>query len=408
MVSRPAALGTLVVVGMIVAALSFVVSLVSAGYGAAVYMNSTAARDRLLRNAPPDLPLSNPSQPVLWTVPAVTPVGRHGMDPNQRSATLDAVGQRIEMSPQQAQQLDALLAEDGDEIFGIQRGQDVLPPAIFAQIGDRLGRLPAADGSEPFHFETPAGRAEVYDNRALFYRQNALTPVRALAGRRSNSTAHPVLLPADVDALVHLMEEACTRGGLGGKPLNEAQLQTLRSMLADPQQKLVSLIAVPEGNVLGINGASVRSDGYAMIDFSGGVLMLGPAGNVILRSDRASIPVVSSGACLLVIVEGLVSVGMAVFLLIICLGLKGEPRRRLRPLVGWSIGKIALSIVGAVAVGWMTGSFLTHSIAPRTNPATPMALTIAALVAVAGCAYPVAVLLVARSQGVREYYDPAH
>jgi hypothetical protein len=329
------------------------------------------------------------------------------MDPAQRTATVDAVSRRIEMTPEQAQQLDALLAEDGDEIFGMKPGDDVSPPAIFEQIGDRVGRLPSADSSEPFHFETPTGRAEIYDNRALFYRQKSLTPARAVAGRHVNSTGHPVLLPADVTAIVQLAEDACTRGGASGRPLNEAQIAALRSLLSDPKQQLVSLIAAPEGNQFGINGAAVRPDGYAVIDFSGGPLMLGPAGNIVLRSDRSSIPVVSSAACGLVILEGLVSVGMAVFLLIICIGLKGDLRRRLKPLVLWSAGKIGLSIIGAIAVGWMTASFLNNSITPRVHSASgPVALTIAGIVAILGCAYPLAVLLVARSRRVREYYHP--
>jgi hypothetical protein len=277
---------------------------------------------------------------------------------------------------------------------------------IIQQLGDRVGRLPSADASEPFYFETSTGRAEVYENRALFYRQHALTPVRAVAGRRSNASGHPILLPADVSAVIQLAREACERGG--AKSLGDAQVQKLQTLLADPQQQLVSAIPGPEGSQLGINGASVRPDGFATIDFSGGALLLGPAGNVVLRSDRASIPVVSSAACGLVILESLVSVGMAVFLLIICLGLFRAPRRRIKPLALWSIAKIASSIVGAAAIGWMIDSYLTNSMSrpPAAAHAGSMALLIGISVAMLGCAYPISMLIIARTRSVREYFDP--
>jgi hypothetical protein len=407
--ARPAALNGLAVVGMIVAALSFVASLVTAGYGTAVYLNSNAARDRLLRNAPAALPVSIPSQPVLLTTLAVTPIGRHGMDAAQRSATVDSLAQRIEMTADQAHQLDALLADDGAEIFGIGPQDEVSPPAILQMIGDHVGRLPVtADGSEPFFFETPAGRAEIYENRALFYRQKSLSPVRATAGRRMNATGHPILLPADVTALLGLAEDACISGQSKSKPLSDAQVQTLRSMLSDPDQQLVSLLPTPDGNQIGIGGAAVRADGYATLDFAGGALLLGPAGNIVLRSDRSSIPAVSSAACWLVILESLLSVGMAVFLLILSIGLFRGPRRRLSALVIWSAVKIGLSVLGAAAIGWMTSSFITHSASPARphSGVGTMALLAGLVVGIAGIAFPIAVLIVSRTRSVREYYNP--
>lgn len=409
MISRPPVLNGLAIVGMIVAAMSFIASLVTAGYGAAVYLNSNAGRDRLLRNAPTDLPVSIPSQPVLLTTPALTVTGHHGMDANQRSATVDSMSQRVEMTAQQAQQLDALLAEDGLEIFGVGAGDAISPPAILQLVGDRVGRLPAtADGSEPFFFETPSGRAEIYENRALFYRHNTLSPVRTAAGRRMNATGHPILLPADVKALVELIEDACVKGSTKAKPLAEPQVLTLRSMLSDPQQKLVSLIPSPEGDQLGVAGAAVRPDGYATIDFAGGPLMLGPSGNVVLRSDRAAIPAVSNAACGLVILENLVSVGMAVFLLGLCVKLFREPRQRLSWLILWSKLKIVLSVLGGAALGWMNASYLTTSdSAPHAVAGVmPMSLMLGAIVVIAGIALPVAILVLARTRGVREYYDP--
>jgi hypothetical protein len=406
-VTRPAVLGGVLIAGISVAALGFVAGLVFAGYGAAVYLNSTAARDRLLRDSPLSLPVSAPSQPVGLTTPAVTAVGPRGLGPAQRAALLDAIGQRIEMTPEQARQLDALLAADGAEIFVMQAGELVSAPAILDQIGDHVGRLPSAEGAEPFYFETAAGRTEVYDNRSLFYGKHRLNPIRAVAGRRANQTRHPVLLPSDVSAIVGLAEDACARDIPRGKPLNDVQVQTLRSMLADPQQQLVSLLATPDGDQFGINGAVVRVDGYATIAFSGGPLMLGPAGNIILQSDLSSVPAVSGAACGWVIVAGLISVGMAVFLLIICLTLRREPRRRLGPLVQWSAIKIALSIVAASAVTWMTWSFFNSSTASHpTAGSGSILIFIGAIVLAMGCAYPIAVLLIARSRGVREYYDP--
>ena len=407
-ISRPATLNALSVAGMIVAALSFIVSLVTTGYGTAVYMNSTAARDRLLRNAPTALPVSTPSQPVLLTTPAITPAGPHGMDPGQRSATVDIVSQRIEMTPDQARQLDALLADDGGEIFAIGPQDPISPPAILQVIGDHVGRLPVTeDGSEPFFFETPAGRCEIYENRALFYRHNTLSPVRASAGRHINSTGHPILLPTDVTALLGVAEDACVSGQARGKPLSDAQVQTLRSLLSDPDQQLVSLLPAPEGNQIGLAGAAVRADGYATIDFAGGALLLSPAGNVVLRSDVSSIPTVSSGACGLVILEGLLSAAMAVVLLILAIALR-QPRRRLSALFIWSAIKIVLSLLGGIALAWMTTSFLTHRTTPSgpTSGAGTMALLLGLATGVAGIAFPVAVLIVSRTRAVREYYNP--
>jgi hypothetical protein len=407
-VSRPPALRRLAVAGIIIAALSFIASVLVAAFGAGVYLRSTAARDRLLRNAPAELPVSSPNQPVLFTAPISTPVGSRGLESNQRAAIVGAISQRIEMTPAQAQQVDAMLAEVGADMFSLSRQQTVDPQAILQAIADHVGRLPStADGTEPFYFETPTGRAEVYENRALFFLHNRLNPVRVMAGRRLNHTRHPILLPQDVNALVRLAQEVCGRGSTQGSTLADAQVKTLQSMLGDSEQQLVSLVPSPEGNVIGLNGASVRPDGYATIDFAGGAVMLGPRGNVILRSDRDAIPAVSGVACGLVIVEGLASAALAVFLVLLCLRMLRQPRERLNRMVLWAAMKLGLSLVGGAALGWMIASYSSTSLAEGSpsNGAT-IACAVGAAVAVIGLAYPIAILLVARSRAVREYFNP--
>lgn len=408
--TRPPVLHGLAVSGFVVAALSFVASVLVAAFGAGVYLHSTAARDRLLRNAPTGLPVSSSNQPVLFTAPISTPVTGRGLEANQRAAIGEAIGQRIEMTPAQAQQLDALLAEAGADVFSLSRGQAVDPQAILQAISDHVGRLPStADGTEPFFFETPTGRAEVYENRALFFLHGRLSPVRVTAGRRLNGTKHPILLPQDVTALARLAQDACGRGSSRTSMLGDAQVATLRSLLSDPQQQLVSVVEGPEGNVVGLNGASARPDGYATVDFAGGAVMLGPRGNVVLRSDVDAIPAVSGAACAAVIVTAVSSVALAVGLLLLCVRLLRQPRERLNRVVVWAGLKIVLSIASGAAVGWVMASYINSSSSDEaaSSSATLTALVLGACIAAIGIAYPLIVLFIARSRSVREYFSPS-
>jgi hypothetical protein len=404
---RPPVLGATAVAGIIIAALSFVASLLTAGYATGIYLNSNAARDRLLRNAPPTLPVSLESEPVLLTLPLVIPVGTHGVDAAQRPTLIDVVGQKMPMSPEQSRELDALLAEDGAEIFGAEDGQLIQPQAALAAIV-RTGPLVLgnSDAVEPFFFETAAGRGEIYSNRALFYRKNNLSPIRATAGRRSNANGHPVLLPQDVDGLLRLVGD--TAGQVPSKStLNEQQLQTLRSLLSDPAQQLVAITAGAEGPALGIQGAQNRPDGFAAVSFGGGPILLAPDGKLILQSDRDAIPAVSTVACTLVIIEGILSIALAVFLLVISIRLLRRPRQKLKIFAVYSIAKMILAMIGGLAMGWMTASFLANSLHPTIASAStiPIAVLAGAAVVVAGYAFPVILMIVATRKSVQEFYE---
>lgn len=406
---RPPILGMLAVTGMVVAALSTVASLLTAGYGAGIYLHSAAARDRFLRNAPEALPVASPAQQALLMVPLVTPVGPRGLGPVQRQALTDAIGQKIQMAPEQAQQLDALLAEDGGEIFGAPAGELPSAQSVLQAIGEHVGLLPAtgSDSADPFFFETPAGRTEVFTNRALFYRKHSVSPVRATAGRRSNVSGHPVLLPQDVNALAGLAQEACGRSGTANKMMGDAQLQTLRTLLSEPRQQLVSVVAGPEGPAVGINRASVGADGYATVEFTGGPLLLAPAGNVVLRSDRNAFLSVSGAACALVIIEGFLSIALAVFLLVLSIRLLNRPTEKLGAFAIYAWAKILSATVGAVAVAWMVYTFLVSDVrvGHRTGSALPVALIAGAAVLVAGVALPIVFLVLPRRRNIREFYE---
>ncbi|HSU68203.1 MAG TPA: hypothetical protein VLJ39_15095 [Tepidisphaeraceae bacterium] len=407
--TRPPVLGSMAVAGVVIAGLSAVASLLTAGYGAGLYLTSNAARERFVLAAPTSLPVASPSQPALLTTTLVTVVGPNGMEAGQRGVLIDAISQKIQMASEQAQQLDALLARDGARMFGPNEVESITPQFVLDAIGDHFGLLPAisSDAAEPFYFETPAGRAEVFSNRAMFYRKNALSPDRAGAGRRANVSGHPVLIPQDIDALVGLVQDAARKSSSKSAALNEAQVNTLRGLLANPKQELVSVVPGPEGPAVGIAGASIRPDGYAVVEFTGGPVLLNPAGRAVLQSDRDAFAVVSGAACFLVMMEGILSVALAVFLVIISLKLMNNPAQKLGTFKVYAFAKISLALLGAAAIGWMTDSFLTSSLKGSQSPshAWPTAILAAVAFVTAGMLFPVVVLLVSRQHRVRDYYE---
>ena len=399
---RPPLLGAMGVSAIVVAVLSILASLLTIGYAAGLYLSSNAARDRVLRNAPLAMPVSSPGQPVRLRATPALQIGRHGLNSYQRSAVVSAMEPLISMTPQQAGQLDALLAEDGDEMFGARDNETVLADEVRRQVADRVGRFAASDASA-FYFETSIGRAEIYSDRALFYRRNSPAIVRAAAGRRLNVSGHPILTSGDVEALAALAAESADH------QFTLLQLVTLRQLLADPQQKLVALNQSPEGWSVGLDDASVRRDGYAVINFAGGPLLLDPRGNVILRTSMDAVPVVSTAACGATVADGIFSIGLAVLLLVTGVRLVRSPHVRLRSVHIYAVLKTAAAAAGGAAAGWMTASYLAlPALTPAPQGSFPGPAAWGAIVgagfALIGLAYPVAIEIAARSQTLRQHY----
>lgn len=395
--ARPGALGIVAGAAIAVAVLSMLASLLSGGYAVGVYASSRFRVNALLRHAPPALPASLPQQPVRMSAPVTTPVGPRGMEPPRREKFIAALQQRIQLSPEQSRQLDALLADAGQEIFPLAGS----PDEAVGQIGDRCGRLAttALDAS-PFYFENSAGRVEVYADRALFYRANSPSIVRASSGRRLNLGGRPMLLEADVHSLIDLAQQS------SGGALNDAQVTTLRQLLSDPQQNLVALSSGAAGEAIGLNSATVRHDGYAIVSFAGGPLLLGPRGDVILQGDAAGIPAVNPWACGLVVAEAIASILLAVLLLIAGVRLRRRPHLKLRPFHTYGILKVILAVGGGAAMGWMIASYLDAA-GPAPGGAadsrTVESVIVGALFAAAGCAFPIFVEVVLQRRSVREF-----
>lgn len=400
---RPPVLRAFGASAVVVAVLSMLAGLLTIGYAAGVLLTSVAARQRLLRNAPPAMPDSTADQPVRLRTRLSIPMGKHGLSGDVRSAVLPAFDSLVVMSPQQAGQLDALLAQAGADMFGGPAGRALRAEDVRRQIGDRVGLLASSDG-QAFYFETPAGRAEIYPERALFYRANSPVVIRASLGRRLNVSGHPILLPDDVEALLSLTRHAASDG------LRDGQELTLCQLLSDPQQKLVALGEGPGGSYIGIDDAILRDDKFAVVIFAGGPLLLDPAGSVVLQTSTDVIPIASPAACAGSALLGIMSIGVATFLMIIGVRLLRSPHVRLRSFYVYAVIKGLVAAAGGAAVGWMTASWLAL---PRFVQVMPMgsarpeawgAMVGGALVLL-GWVYPVALAIGARSQGVKQYYE---
>src|SRR5690348_3074776 len=102
MPSAPPMLGTMGISAIVVAVLSILASLLTAGYAASVYLASKAARDRILRNAPLVMPVSTPRQSVRFRVRVMPQQGKHGLNEDQQQTAISAFEPLVQMTPQQA------------------------------------------------------------------------------------------------------------------------------------------------------------------------------------------------------------------------------------------------------------------------------------------------------------------
>ena len=398
--TRPPVVQLVAISAIAVAVLSIIASLFTAGYAASLYVAAARARDAILRNAPLAMPMSRPDQPVTATIALLTPVGRRGLDSSQRQTVFAALQQRISILPNQSRQLDALLAEDGAEMFGVSADRPISPEGALDAVGDSFGLLAgkADDAAQPFYFTTSAGRAEIFNDRALFYRNKSLAPVRATAGRRLNASGHPILLPPDVSALTDLVQQS------SGGALNAAQLLAVQSLLANPQQQLIALSG-GAGEFAGIQGASVMPGGFARIDFAGGPLLMTPQGTVLLRTDEEAIPAVSGVASAMAAAEGMASIALAILLAAIGARLLGGWRPSRAALASVAVAKLVLAIIAGLAIGWVTSNHISSRVQLGLPSPAPQGAAVAAGIALTllGSAYPLLLLVTIGREDVRVY-----
>lgn len=383
---------------------------------------------------------SQASQAIAAAAAATTPsnvaIDDSVMSRAQRRIVIDGLSQVQPLSPARRRQLDAILAEGGDQLIP-GAGAGLTAASVRANVSDS-GRLPDADGGEgPNYFILGRGRLELFDTHAVFYPVSGGEAVRAQAPEDeeplddaadtepaleadpdADPTAESGLSERQVQAAIQQIQTmlASQGGAQGNKPqLTAAQVKTLKGRFSDP----VSGFLAPATDIAGVrrqvNAAIAMPDGSVMIGTQTGNMQIDPSGKVT-SSFTFPNPVaggagigfrVNEVAVLLSMVGAAAGVALAIYLIVIgSLVLRQHPKGgRLHAIYAWL--KIPLAIGCAIAWVWMFSSF-AGSVAGGTNTA-PMwrgRMTFAAIaIAVLGCAYPIGLLLALRSQSVRNYYN---
>lgn len=417
---RPGLITLIGVISIIVACFTGIFSLITSFQAVGYYMmtlmsSSMAATQSRIRATATAAP------PVVVEAGVVGP---RGMAQQEREQAVAALSRMRPLTPSRKRHLDAILAASG---------RDMATGAVTES-----GTMPAMRSGEapPDYFVTPAGRLEVFNDRAVFYPISGAT-VRASApplpppgpnptpppapapaepdqgegpGADIETPAAPATVPATMPAMPGALTSAEVQSviqqaqSFGSNALNAAQVNGLQALLAAPGQQLVTPGAA-EGSVVSVVAQSM---GPTLIQFSdGGSLTLGQQGNVISITTAPLFPTFSFNplAVGVMLVTSLASMALAVYLLVVgIVTLRDSPRGRRLHLVYACIAiplAIAFGIASAQAArDWAAGVSAFGAAAGSTG----IGLFSGVIPVVLGCAYPVALLIALNLRSVREYY----
>jgi hypothetical protein len=409
-VGRPGIITAIGVISIVVAGLGFIGSLYS---GLSLFGFSMMANIAgMMPPVPPPAPMVV-ATPVSATQPSellesTLPVSAKGLDAAARNEVAAGLANLRFLSAPRLDQLNALLAEAGQDIF--PAGDE---PLTALRVQDELVQSHvtglSADPSMPGPdtIRTDGGRFELYDDRAVFY------PNRGEVVRISTLTTSTAgLTPAQVETIVQQAQAT------SGNAMNPAQMAALRTLLGTPGQQYVSAIAIPTA----IRSAQAMSDGTMLLTFPNGFASIGPQGQMTSSSSgggAAAFPFgnsrikINRTAMALASFSTLLGFGLAIYLLVIgILTLRGSPRgRSLHLIYAWL--KIPVTILGAVAAWWLTTSFMEALMAGNSgNPMFQQGIFAGvglqhAVMGAIALIYPVALLIALQTKAVKDYYSSA-
>jgi hypothetical protein len=338
------------------------------------------------------------------------PVDPLSMPVEDRQKVVRGLAMHRAISKPRREQLDALLAKCGRQIFKL-RGTDLTVDVVRVGVNES-GQLPDAKGGDgPDFFVVGEGRIELADDFARFTPGNGAEIVRVSAseaGEQPNWEAG--LTPAQVKAIIEKAEAQA------GQALPAAMKSKLQTTLSAPGQGYFDTVpTVPEAVAQLTNVSYFASNGTGQITLQTGQGMLvidqngnvtssmtwggagggfaGPTINLNMQAAVASIICAALGAAL------------AIYLLVVgILMLRQHPRAgRLHKV--YAVLKIPLAIAAGIAWPMFWTSINPIGGITASTRMSAALITGCVITIVVGCAYPVFVLVALRTRGVREYFS---
>jgi hypothetical protein len=342
-------------------------------------------------------------------------VGPRGLNAEARANVAEALSNAQVITEPRLAQLDGLLVKAGKDMFPTTAGKPLTSDRVSRMIeGVTVGISGDPNIPGPDTFRTPGGRVELYDDRGVFYPVRAGEIVRV---SRPTATTHAPLTAQEVGIVI-----ASAQSQLGNT-MNPAQVTALRTLLTAPGQQHVSTLTLPTA----VRSASQLGNSVYIV-FPSSTVTIGPQGQTTTStfgSGSSSAAVAGFGfgskavpikgvAMALATVAALAGIGLAIYLFVIgIMVLRGSARGRGLHQVYAGLA-LAVIVLGTAAAWWLTSNFTTSfNAAAGTNPlargtmvtlVSTVVMMPHSVVAVMGCIYPIALLIVMQTAGVKEYY----
>lgn len=365
------------------------------GYGAGAVYGTTGGTTP----APPGMP--TPPGVKVVTPTALAPIGI--ASPESRRQIVKAVDAYHRLAASRQSQLDKLLLEVG-QIGGFTLNPDGTPVNVRRDLTD-AGKTPATqpDEREIDYISTRAGRIELAEKYATFSSTDGSVGYRTAVGTAGfGPVGSSWTLGAD--EVQQVMTQVQQQSQAQGHPLNAAQLQALQAALQSPTQRLVQ---PGMGQFMWIQ-ATVDPNGVATVAFNNGAVVIARQG-IVVSTGPPPLPVAllhaSPAAAGLVAFENGMSLALAIFLFVIGILLLRQSATAARLLKCYAWTKLPLAILGGIAVAWLWGSFSGSMTNAPTDGDRAAATGWGIGLAIAGMAFPIAILAVLASPGVKDYFS---
>jgi len=335
-------------------------------------------------------------------------VAPRGMSSRERQAVIRGLAARRVLNDARRRQIHALLADRGRDVFKLAGGA-LTAEAVRANVSD-AGYLPGGvNGTGLDYFVLGQGRLEVGDDRATFWPNGGGETIRVANGALADPEAQGALTAGQVQAVVDRVQS------MAGGPLNQAQIDAVAESLQTAGQKLVKPSGSNAGVVGQVSAAARNADGSVSVMFGVTALTFAADGTTLpgwgasTAATGAAVPKLGGGGLALVVLDPLVSLALAGFLLTAgVFVLRQQPvGRRLH--VAYALLKIPAALLSGFAVyllwGRVVAGFNASTPGASASDGDTGVLVAAIVVGVVGCIYPVILLLVMRMRSVRQYFD---